>query len=502
MRTGLGKSGCQMDTLLDKTRKLARSNLSRCLPLMLLAAGSVDGIAKRVESLAQVKSVYVETFSGGNQAARLRGSLVRQLENGQRFHVVSSPDTADAIVKGSGQVWIRGYVAINPRNPGTDRAAVYAGYLSIEVDGAQGQPLWSWVVTPSRAAWSNVFDDLAGHAAKKLEEAASAANSPFPAATGSSALVKTSLDAAGATFPAPLYQKWFEDFQAHHPEVRIRYSPLGSEAGDQMLVAGRVDFAGSDVAPEVVVGGERSSHLKRIATVIGAVVPIYNLPGVGRNLRFTPETLADIYLGRVRKWNDPEIRKSNRDVSLPDAEITVLHRSDGSGTTWVWSDFLSKISKNWSTAVGRGTTLRWPAGTGAERNDGVAESVRNTPNAIGYVELTFAIQHQLSYGDVQNHAGEFVHADLDSLSAAALGYEPSQAPPDAIDNSPRKEAYPITAFTWIVFPAEVQDSAKRGALAELMRWILTSGQNECAGLGYAPLPREIAQRQLRGLGEP
>lgn len=489
-----------MDALFDKGQNLARTIISCCLPLMLLDACSGHAIAERIDSLAQVKSVYVESFTGGNQAVRLHASLVRQLKNGQRFRVLSSPDTADAIVKGSGQVWLRGYVAINPRNPGTDRAAVYAGYLSIEVDGAQGQPLWSWVVTPSRAAWGNVFDDLAGHAAKKLQQAASASSSPSPPPTGPAALVKTSLDAAGATFPAPLYQKWFEDFEAHHPEVRIRYSPVGSETGDEMLVAGKVDFAGSDVAPEVVVGGEGASHLKRIATVIGAVVPIYNLPEVGRNLRFTPQALADIYLGRVRRWNDPEIRNSNRDVLLPDAEITVLHRSDGSGTTWVWSDFLSKISKDWSTVVGRGTTLRWPVGTGAERNDGVAESVRNTPNAIGYVELTYAIQHQLSYGDVQNHAGQFVHADLDSLSEAALGHESSLAPSDAIDDSRRKDAYPITAFTWIVFPADVQDSVKRGALAALLRWILTSGQNECAGLGYAPLPREIAQRQLRGLG--
>lgn len=484
--------------MIERSQVLPVRFFPRLLTLAALATCCTSTSAVRVDSLVQARSVYVQQFTGGPEASRLRDSFVRQLKSGHRFRLVQSPETADAIVQGSGQVWVRGYIAINPRNPGTDREAVYAGYLSIEVDGAQGQPLWSWVVTPSRATWSNVFDDLAAHAAKKLQEAANAANSLSTTPSGSSALAKASLQAAGATFPAPLYQKWFEDFQAHHPEVQIRYSPVGSQAGDEMLVAGKIDFAGSDVAPEVVVGEERSSHLRRIATVIGAVVPIYNLPGVGRSLRFTPEALADIYLGRVRKWNDPEIRKCNRDASLPNAEIAVIHRSDGSGTTWVWSDYLSKISKDWTSAVGRGIALRWPVGTGAERNEGVAEAVRNTPNSIGYVELTYAIQHQLSYGDVQNHAGEFVHADLDSLSEAAVGHESFQV----IDDSPRKNAYPITSFTWIVLRAEMQDSAKREALAELMRWILSSGQNQCAGLGYAPLPREIAQRQLRGLGNP
>ena len=470
----------------------------RWLMVLLLIGCAVSSRAQRVESLSQAKTLYVEGFSGGTESARLRDSFVRHLAR-SRFKLVQSPKDADAIIKGKGQVWIRGFIAINPRTPSTDRQPIYAGYLSVEVEGVNGQPLWSWLATPSKRTWSNIIDNLADEAAKKLIEAAESApvrsTSPVP----KSALAQTSLLGAGATFPAPLYQKWFEDFEQSHPGVHFQYSPVGSQLGEDRLAAGELDFAGSDVAPDVAAGAGRTPNLRRFATVLGAVVPIYNIQGVTQNLRFTPKTLADIYLGRVRRWNDPEIQGSNKGVHFPDAEIAVIHRSDGSGTSWVWSDYLSKVSPAWLSTVGRGTTLSWPVGTGAKYNEGVADAVQHTLNSIGYVELTYAIQHQLSYGAVRNRAGEFIRADLDSLAEAARTSGAAAEPATTITDPQGKYAYPISAFTWIVVPAQTTDPAKRAALTDLLRWVLTSGQNECSALGYAPLPRETVDRELRML---
>ena len=370
---------------------------NRQLLLLILFGFSLAAQSQHVQSLSQARTLYVETFTGGVESGRLHDGLVRHLAK-SRFKLVQSANEADAVVKGDGQIWVRGYIAINPRTPSTDRQAVYGGYLSLEVVGADGQPLWSWLATPSKHAWNNVVDDLAASAASKLIETSASVPKPSASPATYCALVQTSLQAAGASFPAPLYLKWFEDFEQLHPGVKIHYSPVGSQSGEERLAAGAIDFAGSDIAPEVALSSARPSDLRRFATVLGAVVPIYNIKGVTQDLRFTPETLADIYLGRVRRWNDPEIRNTNKGVKLPDAEIAVVHRSDGSGTSWVWSDFLSKVSPAWSASAGRGTVLHWPVGTGAERNEGVANAVKNTANSIGYVELTYAIQHQVSFG--------------------------------------------------------------------------------------------------------
>lgn len=483
-----------------RRRKRSEFFTIRWVLAFLVAACAVPSGAENIDSLSQVKRLYVAAFTGGPEAARLRESFVHRLPRG-RFELVSSPGSADAVVTGAEQIWVRGYVTINPRTPSTDRQAVYAGYLSLEVAGSDGRPLWSWLVTPGRLTWNNIVDDLAAHAARKLQEAAEAAPAPTVSPTPSGALAPTTLVASGATFPAPLYRKWFEDFEQLHPGVHVRYTATGSQAGVEKLVAGEIDFAGSDVAPEVAVGASAAAHLHRIASVLGAVVPIYRLNGVTRDLRFTPEVLAEIYLGHLRRWNDDAIRRINKDVDLPDEPITVIHRSDGSGTTWVWSDFLSSINATWSSSIGRGTTLKWPVGVGAEGNDGVAEAVRKTPNSIGYVELTYAIQHRLSHGTVRNRAGEFVRADLDTLTEAARNAGTGNAgePALAITNAPGKVAYPVAAFTWFVFPADIPDSPKRAAIAELFRWILTSGQRECSSLGYAPLPREVVDDQMKRL---
>lgn len=464
--------------------------------ILLIVAVSLPGPAwaQPVESLSQAKTLYVAPFGGGAEAPSLQKSFEHRLSK-SRFRLVKSPKDADATVKGESQIWLLGYISVNPRTPSTNRQAVYAGYLSLEVVGADGQPLWSWLTTPSRRAWNNIVDDLAGNAAKRLVEAAGTAAAPSgPSAV--KALAHTSLAGGGATFPARLYEKWFEDFEQSHPGVQVHYSPVGSQQGDERLVAGDLDFAGSDVAPAVAVKDADATKLRRFATVLGAVVPVYNIKGVTRDLRFDPETLADIYLGRVRRWNDPKIQHSNQGVKLPDAEIVVVHRSDGSGTTWVWSDFLSKVSAAWSSAVGRGTTLRWPVGSGAQGNEGVAEAVKNTPNSIGYVELTYAIQHQISFGAVRNRAGQYVRADYETVMEAAKTAGDGAGPAATITDAGGKGAYPISAFTWIVIAASEPEPAKRAALAELLRWALKSGQKDCASLGYVPLPREIAEREL------
>ena len=463
----------------------------------LMLAGVVVANAEPVNSLSKVKTLYISPLHGAKEADRLREDLARRLA-GSRFKLVQSSKSADAIVTGTVEIWVKGYVSVDPRAPSANRQAAYAGYFSFEVSSPTGEPLWSWLVTPQRLLWSDIVDNLASQAARKLLEAA--AKTPEPSGSASSlpvALAKTDLAAAGATFPAPLYQKWFEDFEQLNSGVHIRYSPIGSQAGVEKLVAREVDFAGSDVAPAVAVGASAASHFRRIASVLGAVVPIYNLTGETRVLNFSPDVLADIYMGRAQKWNDDAIRRLNKGVNLPDAGIKVVHRSDGSGTTWIWSDFLSKTSPYWSSSVGRGTTLRWPVGIGAEGNDGVAEAVRNTPNSIGYVELTYAIRRKLSFGAVRNRAGQFVQASLESVAAAAKSASVSDESAHTLSDSSARLAYPVAAFTWLVVPADAADPSKRAALAELLKWILTSGQKECSSLGYAPLPREVVEDQLR-----
>jgi phosphate transport system substrate-binding protein len=241
------------------------------------------------------------------------------------------------------------------RPPQRDRRAVYGGYLSLELVGAHGEPLWSWLVTPGKLTWNNIVDDLAGHAAKKLMEDAESAPQNFAPASSvaGNPPASANLTGAGATFPAPLYHMWFQEFEESHRGVHISYAPVGSGLGIEKLAAGQLDFAGSDVAAELLIRPEDSSRLRAVPTVLGAVVPIYNLPGAITDLHLTGEALADIYLGRVTRWSDPEIQKSNRDVDLPNAPITVVHRSDSSCTTWVWSDFLSSVSPSWSSTVSR-----------------------------------------------------------------------------------------------------------------------------------------------------
>jgi hypothetical protein len=338
---------------------------SGAMLLLALLAVARFASAERATSLDQARTLYVEPFDGGGEAAALRDGLIRRLERDHRFRMVPSAEGADAVVKGTGKIWIRGYISSSGRTPVNGRQAVYAGYLSLEVVGVEDQPLWSWLVTPGKFAWKNTVDDMVDRAAARLLAAAQAASAAAAGPGPAGHLAQTNLIGGGATFPAPLYQKWFEDFEELHPGVHIRYDLLGSQLGTEKLAAGKLDFAGADVAPELLSSAASVSSLRRVASVLGAVVAIYNLNGSVRDLHFTPEALAGIYLGRIHRWNDPEIRRSNKGIALPDAEIVVVHRSDGSGTTWVWSDYLSKVSPAWAGAVSRGATLHWPVGIGA-----------------------------------------------------------------------------------------------------------------------------------------
>src|ERR1700686_5306340 len=278
-----------------------------------------------------------------------------------------------------------------------------------------------------------------------------------------------SINGAGATFPYPMYSKWFDEYHKKSPDLQINYQSVGSGAGIKQVSEGTVDFGASD-------GPMNDEQLKtfqdkhgfailHFPTVLGAAVPTYNIPGVTAALNFTPEALVGIFLGRVTKWNDPAIAGANKGVSLPANDIVVVHRSDGSGTTYIWTDYLAKVSEDWKNKVGKGTSVNWPVGLGGKGNEGVTGLIKQTPNSIGYVELIYAAQNNIAYGAVKNSAGNFVKADLAGVSAAAAG-SVKDMPEDfrvSITNAPGKTAYPISSFTWLLVPSKFSDGGKRDA---------------------------------------
>jgi len=304
---------------------------------------------------------------------------------------------------------------------------------------------------------------------------------------------------AGATFPYPLYEKWFAAFQKRFPEALIRYRAIGSGSGIEALSRHEVDFAGSDVPLTDEQLAALPGKVRLIPTVMGAVVPIYHLNGVLEDIRFTPEVLAGIYLGRITRWDDGALRAINRGVALPARKIVVVHRSDRSGTTFIWTTYLSKVSREWNESVGAGDTVGWPVGGSGDGNEGVADAVAQTPDSIGYVEFIYALQHQLSYGWVRNGAGQFVQANLTTVPAAAADFAASIRDDFrvSIANAPGRDSYPIASFTYLLVPDQFQDPAKRKLLSDFLVWMLTSGQKQCAALGYAALPPEISERALK-----
>ena len=466
--------------------------------LLLLNCFTVQ--AQTAEKLSQIKKVYIDSFGQENGAGKLRDRLIEKLRQKTKWDIVSSAATADAVIKGSGSLWIAGYYSTAPHSTSMSRQPAYHGFLSVEILGKDNEPLWSSLVTPSKLAAGDISRDLADHLVAKLLAAREQKAGTAPDSSAATRAGEATISAAGSTFPAPLYLKWFESFEERHPGVRIRYAGIGSEAGLKRLMDGKVDFAGSDLPLSAEKLSQSGKSYLEFATVVGAVVPVYNLKGIEPSLNFTPEVLAGIYSGKIRKWSDPAIRKANRTANLPDTEIAVVHRSDGSGTTFVWTDFLSKGSPEWKASIGVGSTVPWPVGKGAEGNEGVAALVAGTPNSIGYVELVYALRHRLGFGAVRNSAGKYVQADLSSVTAAI------SAPPTAtrhfrgsLTNAPGKDAYPLASFTWWVLPADLGSESKRSAVRELLQWILTSGQKDCSALGYVPLPREVAGRELATL---
>lgn len=305
---------------------------------------------------------------------------------------------------------------------------------------------------------------------------------------------------AGATFPEPLYNKWFMGFAEQHPDFHIRYEGVGSQEGIRRLREGQADFAASDMPLEDSELAKLPHTVWQLPSAIGAVVPIYHVEGLVEELRLSPEALAGIFLGRIQRWNDPAIQSANRGTGLPAREIHVVHRADGSGTTFVWADYLSKVSPQWKSTVGAATSIQWPVGAGATGNEGVADEVSKTPDSIGYVEFIYALYKKLSYGAIRNGSGRFVSADVESITAAAAGVPSLPANFQiSITNAPGRKSYPVAAFTYLLVPQNTGNPAKDSFLREFLGWALTAGQRQSQGLGYGSLPPDLAAREQHSL---
>jgi len=305
------------------------------------------------------------------------------------------------------------------------------------------------------------------------------------------------INGAGATFPFPIYAKWFSEYHRLHPDIQINYQSIGSGGGIRQLLAGTVDFGASDVPMTDEQLKQSKTKVLHFPTVLGAVVPTYNLPGVSKELKFTPEALAAIQLGTVKKWNDDVLAKANKGVKLPANEIVSVHRSEGSGTTFVWTDYLSRVSPEWKAKVGSGASVNWPTGIGAKGNEGVAGFVQQTPYSFGYVELIYAVQNKMAYGSVRNSSGTDVKADLASVTAAAAAVAKNM-PDDfrvSITNPPGKDAYPIASFTWLLIPGTIGDPVRKSAITGFLQWMLADGQKMTGALSYAPLPKEVVMKE-------
>jgi phosphate transport system substrate-binding protein len=315
------------------------------------------------------------------------------------------------------------------------------------------------------------------------------------------------INGAGATFPYPIYSKWFAEYHKANGAIEINYLSVGSGAGIKQVTDGTVDFGATDgPMNDDQLKAYRDKHgapILHFPTVLGAAVPTYNIPGVTTSLNFTPDALAGIFLGRISKWNDPAIANANKGVNLPANDIIVIHRSEGSGTTYIWTDYLSKVSTDWKDKVGKGTAVNWPVGLGGKGNEGVTGLIKQTPNAIGYVELIYAVQNKIPYGAVRNAAGEFVRADLAGVSAAAAAASKTM-PEDfrvSITNAPGNGVYPISSFTWLLIPGKFSDATKRDAIKGFVTWMLADGQNYAETLSYAKLPKEVVDRELKALSK-
>ena len=309
------------------------------------------------------------------------------------------------------------------------------------------------------------------------------------------AFAQTTLNGAGATFPNPMYQKWFSEYHKAHPDVQFNYQSIGSGGGIRQVLAQTVDFGASDGPMSDEQLSQAKVKILHIPTVLGAVVPAYHIPGVDGEVKFTPDALAGIFLGKITTWNDKAITGANPGINFPNQTIIVVHRSDGSGTSYIFTDYLSKVSKDWADGVGKNTSVKWPTGLGAKGNEGVAGMIRQMDGAIGYIELIYAVQNKIPYGSVKNSSGEFVKASLDSVTSAAASVK--TMPADfrvSITNAPGKDAYPIASFTWLLIPSQSKDAAKGKIINDFLNWMVDDGQKMTADLTYAPLPPNVASK--------
>ncbi len=442
------------------------------------------------------RRLYVEPFTTKTSSEKLREDVIAQLHKLTGLSLVSGQSSADAILGGGGDIWIKGYRSLNPRSGSSpsNGTPVYTGFLAVELKNTRGETLWSYLVTPG-AASEDVSKDLAKRIAKHVAEALE--QPPVSPQTPSLPQPKTVLKGAGATFPYPVYAKWLMNYRRENPDVVITYDSIGSEGGVRRLLAGDVDFGASD-DPEGIrqLAPDDENKYLLFPSVVGAVVPIVNLPGFAGDIAFTPEALAGIYLGKITKWNDPVLKQANRGLRLPDLDIVVVHRSDGSGTTYAWTDYLSKTIPEWKDRVGSGFAPAWPLGRAANGNEGVAKLVRELGGSIGYVEFIYALQNHLSFGKVRNAKGEFVGASLESMAVAAReAFRISDDLKVSIVNAPGENAYPIASFTWFLVPAHIPDDVKRNAITGFLRWMLGPGQMQAAALGYLALPKDIVSRE-------
>ena len=472
--------------------------MSRLTRLKTLSQVVIFVIALQTLSAQPVapKRLYVAPFTTKFGPEKLREGVISELRKLNTVSVVDNQADAGLILNGGGEVWVKGYRSLNPRSgrSPSNGLPVYGGYLAVELSNQKGQTFWSDLVTPGSET-GDVTKDLSKRIAKQIAGALSLGDAAFPAPTLSPP--KTILKGAGATFPAPVYDKWFTNYRAQNPNLEIAYDSIGSEAGVRKLLAGEIDFAASD-NPEAVhtlAPGQESKYLL-FPTVAGAVVPIVNLPGFAGEIAFTPEALAGIYLGTIRKWNDPVLRQANRGLRFPDLDILVVHRSDGSGTSYAFTDFLSQTVSLWKAQVSFGLNPKWPTGLPAAGNDGVAKEVKERGGSIGYVEYIYALKNHLSFGKVRNRNGEYVAASLEGIAIAAN--QSAKITDDlkiSVVNAPGDGAYPIASFTWLVVPAHIADDDKRAALTGFLKWMLGPGQRQAAALGFLALPQDLVARE-------
>ena len=470
--------------------------LKRFVRLVCCCVIAGNAFAWQSEGRLEVRRIYVEPFTTKAGADRLQSDVTAELRKLGSVSVVSDQSSADLILGGGGEIWIRGYHSLNPRSGRSpfNGTPLYAGYLSVELKDKEGATLWSYLATPGSAS-ADVSMELSRRIVRHLGEALERAEEPSP--TAGLPQPATILHGAGATFPYPVYEKWFTNYRRQKPVVQMTYDPVGSEAGIRKLLAGSVDFGASDNPQAIreIAPGEESRYLL-FPSVVGAVVPIVNLPGFSGEIAFTPEALAGIFLGKIRKWNDPVLKQANRGLRLPNLDIVVVHRADGSGTSYALTDYLSKTCPQWKSQVGSSLAPKWPTGREASGNDGVAKLVKELGGAIGYVEYIYALQNHLSYGTVRNRNGEFVGASLESIAAAvSRSVDIRDDFNVSIVDPPGPGAYPIASFTWLVVPARVEDDTKRNAIEAFLQWMLGPGQRQAAALGYLALPKDIVTKE-------